>query len=73
MLEAALGHVGKTPSRLAIVPLEDLLGEREQPNLPGTTDEHPNWRRRLDAPLGALLDEPATQMRIATLAKARKG
>ena len=73
VLEAALDHVGKTPSRLAIVPLEDLLGEREQPNLPGTTDEHPNWRRRLDAPLGALLDEPATQMRIATLAKARKG
>ena len=30
-----------------LAPLEDLLGLAEQPNLPGTIDEHPNWRRRL--------------------------
>jgi flagellin-specific chaperone FliS len=30
-----------------LVQLEDLVGETEQANLPGTTDAHPNWRRRL--------------------------
>jgi 4-alpha-glucanotransferase len=28
------------------MPLEDFIGETEQPNLPGTINEHPNWRRR---------------------------
>jgi 4-alpha-glucanotransferase len=27
-----------------------VLGLTDQPNLPGTVDEHPNWRRRLNAP-----------------------
>ncbi|HKD47362.1 MAG TPA: 4-alpha-glucanotransferase, partial [Rhizomicrobium sp.] len=32
---------------LALLPVEDFVGEKEQPNIPGTIDEHPNWRRRL--------------------------
>ena len=30
-----------------LVQLEDVVGEEEQANLPGTTDAHPNWRRRM--------------------------
>jgi 4-alpha-glucanotransferase len=46
-----------------LAPLEDLLGMTEQPNLPGTIDEHPNWRRRL-APLARdLFEDPAVQAR----------
>lgn len=70
-VEAALGHIGRAASRLAIAPVEDLLALEEQPNLPGTIREHPNWRRRLDAPLEDLIDEPATARRIAALANAR--
>ncbi|PEQ13227.1 4-alpha-glucanotransferase [Novosphingobium sp. PC22D] len=70
--EAALRHIGATPSVLAIVPLEDLLCEVEQPNLPGTVSGHPNWRRRLAASLDALLAEPGTKTRIAALDAARK-
>jgi 4-alpha-glucanotransferase len=33
-------------SDLVAVQIEDALGEVEQPNLPGTIDAHPNWRRR---------------------------
>lgn len=73
VVEAALRHIGRAASQLAIAPLEDLLAEREQPNLPGTVSEHPNWRRRLDAPLEALLEEPGTAARIAALDAARKG
>jgi 4-alpha-glucanotransferase len=47
VLEAAFAFVGRTPSPLAMVSAEDVLGLAEQPNIPGTTDEHPNWRRRL--------------------------
>ncbi|GGK31272.1 4-alpha-glucanotransferase [Salinarimonas ramus] len=68
VVDAALGFVAKTASNLAIVPAEDLHGLVEQPNLPGTLDEHPNWRRRL--PPDAL-DDPAARRRMALLAKAR--
>jgi 4-alpha-glucanotransferase len=44
---AALSYVGRTRSAIAFAPVEDLLGSLEQPNMPGTIDEHPNWRRRL--------------------------
>ena len=71
VVEAALAHLGSTPSRLAVVPLEDLLALEEQPNLPGTIDEHPNWRRRLSAPLADLMAEPATARRLSALIAAR--
>lgn len=69
---AALAHIGRAQSRLAIAPLEDFLAIEEQPNLPGTITEHPNWRRRLDAPLADLLSEPAVEARVETLAQARR-
>jgi 4-alpha-glucanotransferase len=46
-LQAALCYVGGAPSHLALCAIEDILGVTEQPNLPSTIDEHPNWRRRL--------------------------
>jgi len=39
--------LARTKSRLMAIALEDLLGLKEQPNIPGTVDEHPNWRRRM--------------------------
>ncbi len=47
--------LARTPCRLVALQLEDLAGMRERANLPGTVDEHPNWRRRLGAPLDALV------------------
>jgi 4-alpha-glucanotransferase len=44
---AMLEFLARTKSRLLAVSLEDLLGVAEQPNIPGTVDEHPNWRRKL--------------------------
>jgi 4-alpha-glucanotransferase len=46
-LYAVLQFLSRTKSRLMAVSLEDLLGLIDQPNIPGTIDEHPNWRRRL--------------------------
>ncbi len=36
-----------TPSRMLAIALDDILELADQPNIPGTIDEHPNWRRRL--------------------------
>ncbi|HZC96621.1 MAG TPA: 4-alpha-glucanotransferase [Bradyrhizobium sp.] len=46
-LYSVVNFLSRTKSRLLTISLEDLLGLLEQPNIPGTVDEHPNWRRRL--------------------------
>jgi 4-alpha-glucanotransferase len=46
-LYAVASFLSRTKSRLLAISLEDLLGLIDQPNIPGTVDEHPNWRRRL--------------------------
>lgn len=42
-----IGFVLATPSLLAVVNQEDLTGETEQQNLPGSTWQFPNWRRKM--------------------------
>lgn len=46
-LYSALDYLARTKCRILGVELEDLLGVIDQPNIPGTINEHPNWRRRL--------------------------
>jgi len=46
-LYAVAGFLARTKSRLLAISLEDLLGVVDQPNIPGTVNEHPNWRQRL--------------------------
>lgn len=70
-VDAAIAHVGSAACRLAILPIEDALALTEQPNIPGTTIEHPNWRRRLADDAAALLDPPDVTARIARFAAAR--
>ncbi|HWB50819.1 MAG TPA: 4-alpha-glucanotransferase [Stellaceae bacterium] len=53
---AILAFLARSRARLMLVQIEDVAGELEQANLPGTTDEHPNWCRRLSAQLDAILD-----------------
>jgi 4-alpha-glucanotransferase len=66
--DAAVKFIAETPSRLALLPLEDALAGTEQPNLPGTIDEHPNWRRRYPSDAATLLDDPAVRQRVGSLA-----
>ena len=44
---AVHAFLAKTPSALALVQIDDLLGETSAVNLPGTDRERPNWRRKL--------------------------
>ncbi|MBE9605084.1 glycogen debranching protein GlgX [Acetobacteraceae bacterium H6797] len=49
-------YVAQTPSLLALVQAEDLVGERVAVNLPGTDNERPNWRRRVETPVESLAE-----------------
>jgi 4-alpha-glucanotransferase len=49
-VEAVHSFLARTPAGLLMVQLEDVLGMEEQANLPGTIDEHANWRQKLPAP-----------------------
>jgi 4-alpha-glucanotransferase len=51
---AVVAFLGRTPSRILSVALDDILGVVDQVNVPGTIDQHPNWRRRLPVPIDAL-------------------
>ncbi len=68
VVDAACVHVGGAACELVMLPIEDAIGLVEQPNLPGTLDEHPNWRRRLPA----LLFEAACVGRLGKLDEARR-
>lgn len=68
VVDAAVNFIAQTPSRLALLPLEDALGLDDRPNLPGTIDEHPNWRRRYPGQAQELLDPPEIRRRLASLA-----
>jgi 4-alpha-glucanotransferase len=47
--------LAQTPSRLVAIALDDIVGTVEQTNIPGTFNEHPNWRRRLPVLLEDLI------------------
>ncbi|WP_267386072.1 4-alpha-glucanotransferase [Sphingomonas sp. GC_Shp_3] len=70
-VDAALAFVARAPSSLAVMPLEDIIGAIEQPNLPGTIDEHPNWRRRMPDTTETLLGRPEVMARLAAIKAAR--
>ncbi|HJU09450.1 MAG TPA: 4-alpha-glucanotransferase [Candidatus Binataceae bacterium] len=50
--------LARSGSAIAIVQLENLTGEISQTNLPATSSEHPNWRRRLSESLENLRKRP---------------
>ncbi|PXA95717.1 4-alpha-glucanotransferase [Caulobacter sp. D4A] len=66
-VDLALELVAATPCELALIPIEDLAGLDEAPNLPGVVDLHPNWRRRLPQPSPALLASPQVAARLERL------
>ncbi len=46
--------LSRTPARILSVSLDDIAGVTDQINVPGTVDQHPNWRRRLPLSLDDL-------------------
>lgn len=66
LIQAAYRYIARSPAMLCVVQVEDILGEAEQANLPGTTDGYPNWQRKLSLNI----EEWAQDSRIQAFAKA---
>lgn len=64
VIEALHGAAARTKAMLAVVQIDDLLGETSPINIPGTYREYPNWRRKLSR----TLDEIEADPRLARLA-----
>jgi 4-alpha-glucanotransferase len=62
-----------TPTRLVSIAIEDVLEVRDQPNVPGTVDAHPNWRRRWPLRLDALRADQRLRRIAATFSRAGRG
>ncbi|HEY4141887.1 MAG TPA: 4-alpha-glucanotransferase [Pseudolabrys sp.] len=68
---AVAAFLGAAPSLLVCVAIEDILGVLDQVNIPGTVEQHPNWRRKLPVALEDM--EENEELRRVTEAFAQTG
>jgi len=71
LFEAAHAFLARTASALALVQLDDITDEENPVNVPNTSDEHPNWRRKYRMDLEAL-DSSERLRRLAGLFNAAR-
>lgn len=62
---AVHGFLASAPSRVMLIQADDLAGETEPLNVPGTDRERPNWRRRLSVAVDDLAATPLAASIIA--------
>src|SRR5215470_2685070 len=70
--DAILTYLARSRARLMLVQLEDVISETEQANLPGTTEEHPNWRRHLSRTLEEILGDDDLRRVAGLVGEARR-
>lgn len=66
-MDALHAFLAGSQSRLVAVQAEILLDMAEQPNLPGTVTEYPNWQMRLPVPGARIAGLPATARTAAIM------
>jgi 4-alpha-glucanotransferase len=72
-LRACLAHLAASRADLVMVDLEELWGEHEPQNRPGTGTEAANWSRRASRTLQQAADDGATTEFLASLTRLRPG
>jgi 4-alpha-glucanotransferase len=70
--EAIHVFLARSRARLVLVQLEDAIGEGEQANLPGTSDSHPNWQRRLASQIEEIVAGSAMTRLAGRVGEARR-
>jgi 4-alpha-glucanotransferase len=66
VVDAAVAFIAKTPCKGKLLAIEDVIGSREQPNVPGTVGPE-NWSHRLDGNASELLETERAMHRIRLL------
>jgi 4-alpha-glucanotransferase len=54
-------YLARSGSFAALIQLDDVTGEVDPVNLPGSTDQYPNWRRKLSVEIEALFETALAQ------------
>lgn len=65
--------IASTSSQFVGLQPEDWLHVETPVNVPGTSDQYPNWRRRLPAPLASAFENPLGQRLLAAVQRGREG
>lgn len=72
-LRGSLELLAESPARTVLVSLEDLWLERRPQNVPGTTTQRPNWRRRTSHSMEAFSGMTRVRRLLASLDRHRRG
>jgi 4-alpha-glucanotransferase len=71
-LVAAHEFTAQATSALMLVQADDMAGEIEPLNIPGTDREQPNWRRRVGPPVEQLASSELARCVIKSVIKSRE-
>jgi 4-alpha-glucanotransferase len=73
LLEAVLRHLAGSDARTVLLTLEDLWLAEAPQNVPGTSHQRPNWRRRFARTLQQLEADPELLATLRAVAELRRG
>jgi 4-alpha-glucanotransferase len=71
VFQACLAWLGASPAEVVLVNLEDLWLETHPQNVPGTSTERPNWRRKARLTIEQIQRAPGLREALAVLNQAR--
>jgi 4-alpha-glucanotransferase len=73
VLSALLAALGGSDATSVLVSVDDLVGETDPQNVPGTGSDRPNWVRKMPCTLTELFDDPSTDDLLRRLQGSRLG
>jgi 4-alpha-glucanotransferase len=53
-------YLARSAAALVVLQIEDLIGMTDPVNVPGTSDQHPNWQRKITASIEDVFEDEAT-------------
>ncbi len=71
LCQAIHAFLARTPCWIVLAALDDVMGEEEQTNLPGTIHQYANWSQKHRLSLGELRTDPRLQ-RLAALMRTHR-
>jgi 4-alpha-glucanotransferase len=71
LCQAILQACAGSASRLVSLQPEDLCLVEKPINIPGTSDQYPNWRRKLSTPVEELFADPGRRQLLEAFVGAR--
>jgi glycogen operon protein len=68
---ASYRYLARSPARIVMLQIEDVLDERSPVNIPGTNREYPNWRRKLRDDVESIASDGRLERFAGTLRELR--